>query len=374
MACIYIGKKEDSKMKKINPIIVMCLVMLLTGCQVITPLNISEIGMIQGMGFDKTTKGKMLGTVLYPEYNADETSKIKVLKAKGETVRKVIDIAKNEVDYPLVNGQLRTALFGRKLAEEGIYPLIDTFGRSPTIGNLLQLAVVDGNASELLTINAENEKNISLYIQEMIEHNILEGELPSTDITVFNYKFYEEGSDPYLPLLKKQKDHIKISGLALFDDDRLKLTLPVKDVFIFKLLEERFKMGAHQFKVHNDEYVVISNIKATPHYNVKMKKGVPEFSIRIKMNARIQEYTGKKHIVLNKKITEFEKEINGMIKRDAERIIGDFQKNDIDPLGLGAKYEAHYRDFNFKKWDEQYPDVKVNVKVDLNIANSGVVE
>jgi spore germination protein len=360
-------------MRKINPIIGMYLILLLTGCQVIPPLNISEIGMIQGMGFDKTTKGQMLGTVLYPEYNADESSKIKVLKAKGETVRKVIDIAKNEVDYPLVNGQLRTALFGRELAEEGIFPLIDTFDRSPTIGNLLQLAVVDGNASELLTMNAKNKKNISLYIQEMIEHNILEGELPSTDITVFNYNFYDEGSDPYLPVLKKQKDHIKISGLALFNDDRLKLTLPINDVFIFKLLKEKFKMGAHQFKVNN-EYVVISNIKAAPDYNVKMKKGVPEFSIRIKMNARVQEYTGKKHIVLAKKITDFEKEINGMIKKDAERIVGVLQKNEIDPLGLGARYEAHYRDFNLKKWEELYPDVKVGVKVDLTISNSGIVE
>jgi spore germination protein len=352
----------------------MCMFFLLTGCQVIPPLNINEINMVQGMGFDKASDGKLEGTILYPEYKPDETSEVKVLKAKGETVRKIIDLTKNQVEYPLVNGQLRVVLFGKDIAEEGVYPLIDTFGRSPSIGNLLQLAVVDGKASELLSLKSAGKKNIPLYLQEMIEQNIDEGELPSTDLTVFEYKFFDDGSDPYLPLLKKEKDHFEISGIALFKDDRLKTTLPKKDLFILKMLEEKFKMGAQQFQVGDDEFVVVGNIKASPKYKVEIHNGIPQFLIKIKMNARIQEYTGKKHTNLVPKINEFEKEIQANIEKDAQRIIKIFQNNEVDPLGLGAKYEAHYRDFKLQEWEALYPEVKVNVHVDLNIQHTGIIE
>jgi spore germination protein len=350
------------------------MVFLLIGCQVIPPININEVNMIQGMGFDMVSDRKLEGTILYPEYKPDETSQVKVLKTEGETVRKIIDLAKNEVEYPLVNGQIRVVLFGRKLAEDGVYPLIDTFSRSPSIGNLLQLAVVEGKASDLLSLNNAGKGNLSLYLQEMIEQNIDEGELPSTDLTVFEYKFYDDGSDPYLPLLKKEKDHFAISGLALFHDDHLQTTLPKKDLFIVKLLEEKFKMGAHQFQVGNDEYVVVSNIKTSPKYKVEVKNEVPEFLIKIKMNARIQEYTGKKHKTLVPQINKFEKEIEDNIEKDAQRIIRIFQDNEVDPLGLGAKYEAHYREFKLKEWKALYPDVKVTVHVDLNIAHTGIIE
>lgn len=374
MDSVYTEKEEGIQMKYMNLVICMCVCFLLTGCQVIPPLNINEINMIQGMGFDKASDEKLEGTILYPEYKIDESSEVKVLTAKGETVRKIIDVTKNEVEYPLVNGQLRVVLFGKEVAEQGIYPLIDTFSRSPSIGNLLQLAVVDGKASELLSLKGAGKGNISLYLQEMIEQNIEEGELPSTDLTVFEYKFYDEGSDPYLPLLKKEKDRFTISGLALFRDDRLKTTLPKKDLFIVKLLEEKFKMGVHQFQVGNDEFVVVSNIKASPKYKIEIKNGVPEFWINIKMGARIQEYTGKKHTILAPKINKFEKEIKNNIEKDAQRIIKIFQDNEVDPLGLGAKYEAHYRDFKLKEWKALYPDVNVNVNVDLNINQTGIIE
>ncbi|MFD1357015.1 Ger(x)C family spore germination protein [Fictibacillus halophilus] len=352
----------------------LIMVYLLTGCQVVPSVNINEISMVQGLGFDKAEGNKMLGTILFPEYKMNESSTIRVLKAEGETARKIIDKSKNEVEYPLVNGQLRTVLFGREMAEEGIYPLIDTFGRSPSIGNLVQLAVVDGKATELLSMKTESEANIPLYLQEMLEQNIEDGELPSSDYTVFTYNFYDDGTDPYLPLIKKVKDNIKINGLAVFDKDQLKITLPVNDMFIFKIIKEKFIMGAHQFKLNNDEFVVISNVKASPKYKVTVKDSIPEFLIQVKMNARVLEYTSKKHTTVVPRVKKFEKEITKSIERDAERIIKTFQENRVDPLGLGAQYEAHYRNFTLKKWEEMYPDVSVNVQVKLNIVHTGIVE
>ncbi|MGA4721214.1 spore germination protein [Fictibacillus nanhaiensis] len=74
-----------------------------------------------------------------------------------------IDLSQNEVQYRLVNGQVRIAVIGEKLAEESLFPLLDTFSRSPEIGSLIQLAIVEGEASKLLSIK-KYEKKTSLSI------------------------------------------------------------------------------------------------------------------------------------------------------------------------------------------------------------------
>ncbi|MED1865995.1 Ger(x)C family spore germination protein [Fictibacillus nanhaiensis] len=353
----------------------ICLITLLTGCQVIPSLNANEISIIQGVGFDIASQHKLLGTIVYPEYQVDETSKIEIKNAEGETVREIINRTQNEVQYPLVNGQLRIALFGEKLARKGLFPLLDTFNRSPAIGSKLQLAIVEGEASKLLSIKKYGKENIALYLSDMIFQNAKTGELPLSDLTIFSFKFYDEGSDPFLPILKKEKDKIRISGIALFKNARVVSTLPIKDAFTFKMLLERFKMGTHQYRLDENEHVVLGNIKSLPHYKVKVKNGNPEFNIQIKMDARIQEYSSNTQNAANpSKIKDVRKKIMRNIEQDTMRIIKQLQENDVDPLGLGAKFEAHYRNFELGKWEEQYPDVKVNVDVDLNIVHSGIIE
>lgn len=346
----------------------------LTGCQIVPTLNTNEISIIQGFGFDRTSEGKLRGTIIYPEYRVDESSKIEVLKAEGETVRETIDLSQNEVQYRLVNGQVRIAVIGEKLAEEGLFPLLDTFSRSPEIGSLIQLAIVEGEASELLSIKKYEKENIALYLSDMISQNAKRGELPTTDLAIFSYKYFDEGNDPYLPVLRKENGKIKITGMGLFKDDRLKTTLPLEDVFTLKMLTESSKMGTHQYKIDNNSYVVIKNINVSPRYVVKILDGDPLFEIKIKVDARIQEYTGHKSNSGKANTLEIQKKIKTIIEKDATEMIKFFQENDVDPLGLGAKYEAHNRDFDLKKWKEQYPDTKVNVHVDLTIVNTGISE
>ncbi|MBH0164848.1 Ger(x)C family spore germination protein [Fictibacillus sp. 7GRE50] len=351
------------------------LMFVLSGCKIVPTQNTNEISIIQGVGFDLTSDKKLLGTIVYPEYKVDETSTIEILKAEGETVQETIDRSQNEVQYPLVTGQLRIALFGQKLAEKGLFPFIDTINRTPEIANTIQLAIIEGEASELLSIKKYGKENIALYLSDMIIQNAKIGELPTSDLSIFSYNYHNDGNDPYLPLLKKEKDKIKINGVGLFKDDQLITTLPIKDVFTLKMLVERFKMGTHQYKINENEFVVINNIKSTPHYKVKINKGTPEFNIQIKMGARVQEYRGNRPLTANQnKVKELQMQITRKIEQDAARIIKLLQNNGVDPIGLGSKYEAHYRDFDLKKWEEQYPDVKVKVNVDLEVIHTGVVE
>ena len=71
-----------------------------------------------------------------------------------------------------------------------------------------------------------------------------------------------------------------------------------------------------------------------------------------------------------------DKKLSGKIEKDIEDLISKARELDSDPFGFGEIYRKSVRGSNLTtdKWHEMYPDSKVNVKVDLEIIRTGVVE
>ncbi|WP_167747049.1 Ger(x)C family spore germination C-terminal domain-containing protein [Cohnella luojiensis] len=76
------------------------------------------------------------------------------------------------------------------------------------------------------------------------------------------------GRDPYLPLVKLQEKKIKITGLALFDDDKFVASLNDEEMKIFRLLIEKSKIGTFEVRLNKDEYVSILNQGSQVRYRM----------------------------------------------------------------------------------------------------------
>ncbi|WP_088011174.1 Ger(x)C family spore germination protein [Gottfriedia acidiceleris] len=354
--------------------LIICLISLLNGCSLVPATDVNELNLIEGTGFDLTKPTEYRGTVIFPNFRSNGSRDFDVISAKGETIKRVRTKLDSQVRYRLISGQLRLVAFSMNFAKNGIFPIIDTFNRDPVVGSLLQLAIVDGETFDLLSLKEYKKENLALYLHDMLLHNSETGPLPYTDFSTFVYQYFEIGQDPYLPILKIDKKKIKISGIALFKGDKMVTTIPWKYVFIFKSIMESYKQGLHQFKFKDGVYIAIDNVKSKKKVDIKIKKNMPEFTIKLKMNARIQEYTGDKPIMFPKHIKEINKKLEKQIEKNGQELISILQKNNVDPLGLGSKLEAHQRDFDLKKWEKQYPNAKIKVSVDLDILHSGIVE
>ncbi|PGM57013.1 Ger(x)C family spore germination protein [Bacillus sp. AFS053548] len=360
-------------MKKYLLFFIICIALSLNGCALVPSANVNELNIIEAAGFDLPKPEQLKGTVVFPVFRPSGQIEFKVSSASGETIKKVRERLDSQMRYRLMSGQMRVVTFSLDLAKKGFFPIVDTFNRDPAVGNIIQLAIVDGKSSDLLSLPQYKNENIALYLYDMLVHNSEAGPFPYTDFSTFVYQYFEVGQDPYLPVLKIVDEKIKLNGIATFKRDKLITIIPWKYAFIFKGLKENYKQGLHQFKIDGD-YVAIDNIKSKSKYDIKIKKGQPEFTIHMKMNARIQEYTGDKPIVLPKHIKEISKAIERDIEKNAKELISLLQKNNVDPIGFGSKLEAHYRDFNGKKWRKQYSSAKIKVKVNLDILHTGIVE
>ncbi|WML57108.1 Ger(x)C family spore germination protein [Neobacillus sp. PS2-9] len=348
--------------------------LFLTGCSLIPPTIVNEINMAQGVGYDVASKNRIKETIVFPIFKKDKSSSTEIKASVGRSSKEIRAILNNETRYPLLSGQLRLALYGKELSKRGINDFVDTLNRDPSIGNLVQLAIVDGDSFDLLSTDKLKTENTSLFIHELLEQNMKSGQLTRSNLHSFLFQFSQIGQDPYLPLIKKEKDTIKINGLAIFKDDRFVTALSMDDLFIFKGLVDTYNHGLHQFILSNGEKVVLDILHSNAKYKVKIVKGRPVFTIYLKMNTRLQEFSSpkKQRVPIDK--PKLQKGVEQILEKGSLKIVNRFQDHQVDPLGLGAKYKEHYRKFNEKSWNLIYPQVKVLVHAKVEIKQTGIVE
>jgi spore germination protein len=350
------------------------LILLLSGCSFLPTNIVNEIDMSQGVGYDLAEKENIKGTIVFPIFKRDKTSSTEVRAAIGKSSKEIRSILNNETRYPLVSGQVRVALYGKKMAKKGINDFVDTLNRDPAIGSIVQLAIVDGAANELFNMKKYKNENVSIHLQELLEQNMKMGLLPQTNLQSFLFQFFQIGQDPYLPLIKNENDNIRITGMAIFKDDQYVTSISMENLFIFKALVDINRTGLRQFISENHDKVVLETIGSKVKYKVKIVQGRPEFTINLKMKTRLHEFapSEKQRQSFDKK--KYQKQVEQELEKSAINIINQFKKHQVDPLGLGAKYKEHYRRFNEKQWNMYYPNVKVVVNADIEIQQTGTVD
>ncbi|WP_045522269.1 Ger(x)C family spore germination protein [Neobacillus niacini] len=350
------------------------LILLLSGCSFLPTNIVNEIDMSQGVGYDLAEKKNIKGTIVFPIFKRDKTSSTEVRTAIGKSSKEIRSILNNETRYPLVSGQLRVALYSKKIANKGITDFVDTLHRDPAIGSLVQLAIVDGGANELFKMKKYKNENVSIHVRELLEQNMKMGLLPQTNLQSFLFQLFQIGQDPYLPLIKNENGNIRITGMAIFKDDQYVTSIPMKDFFIFKALVDKNRTGLRQFILEHRDKIVLETLYSNAKYKVKIVHGKPEFTINLKMKTRLHEFapSEKQRKAFDKK--RYQKQVEQELEINAINIVNQFKEHKVDPLGLGAKYKEHYRGFNEKQWKMYYPNVKVTVNADVEILQTGTID
>ena len=141
-------------------------------------------------------------------------NKVQVFEGTANAVKQVKADTSLESSQPFASGQMRVALFTTRIAKKGMVASFDTLIRDVNIGNALYVALLEGNGTELLKGKYTTSSNVAIYIK-MLEHNMETGPLPKDNLHIGAFRYYQEGHDYYIPILKKHGDKIKITGIGL---------------------------------------------------------------------------------------------------------------------------------------------------------------
>jgi spore germination protein len=75
-----------------------------------------------------------------------------------------------------------------------------------------------------------------------------------------------------------------------------------------------------------------------------------------------------------KMIKKIEQAMEDDLTKQANRLIKDFQKKSLDPIGLKEKYHAKNKKLTYERWKMIYPKMDINVETKVNIIQTGVSE
>ncbi|MDP4551857.1 Ger(x)C family spore germination protein [Alkalihalobacillus macyae] len=353
----------------------LLIILLLTGC--VQQSILDDIQMITIIGYDlpdeDEEEGLIKGIAVAPQYHADGKIENNVFIDTAKLSKEIRSQYNSKSPKPIVSGKLEVALFSRKIAEtEGVTGLVDTLQRDPSIGSRLFLGIGDGDTEELLSTNYGNV-DTGTYFQDILKHNSKHGMLPETNLHSFLYSHYSEGSDPFLPILERDGDKVKITGVALLDGGKMVSELDADSLFTFKILQEKFSSN-DSFSVNLDpeKYAAIYNIASKRKVEYKSREA-NKIKITGSILGVIKEYSGK--ALTPEALKDIEETMEKDIENRGIKMIQTFQELGIDPLSLGNVVRSKTRgDFNSEKWINEYKNMDISFDMNVKITESGIIE
>ncbi|MCM3617245.1 Ger(x)C family spore germination protein [Sutcliffiella horikoshii] len=366
------------------------MIILLCGCA--SQKQLEELGLITAIGYDRVDD-KLMGSIVYYEFDPLHPNNTKMVTSVANTSKEIRHKENLSSSRKLVSGQLRAAVYGRELAEEGIISVIDTLSRDAEVGTMVYLAVSNIPAHDLLTRAQESSDvtNAGTYLYNLIEQNVEEDSLISPTLHEFMQCLYSEGRDPILPLLNFIDNTIVIEGMALFKEDKVIGEIDTKSAFYLKLLLGPYDAGSVEIeipldqvekhilsknnKVEEEVYISLDHIRSKTQIKLVDKK-MPSFKINAKVVTRMQEITVDYDLGNPEALKKIEEQISIMMEKKLKEVILASREIGSDPVGFGNIYRSKvgYDSFSKKEWRELYQQADFDIDIKVEILRTGVMD
>lgn len=348
---------------------------------------LERISIVTLVGYESTDDDKLTATAVIRQINPDLESKIELQSATASTskgARAKIDL---KTSKRIGSGQLRVVLFGEELAKYGINDNIHILKMNSEISNATYLATVEGDLKGLLEYKYENISDFGQHIYQLIQDNVDHQNIISSTLHEVNRDKLSFLGNYSMPTLKREEDYIKISGIAFFNEGKIVGNLPAEEAIYILMVKGKTHNGTLELEIP------ITTLEKSPFdssvglpiaidsINSKRKiklvnPEVPELNLTIKIECRLLEVNSDVSMDNPSIIHKLEKAINKKIESEIKRIIDYSHEIETDIFQFGEYYKAQNRhtDIDKEKWNEMYPEMKVNVIIDTTIVRDGVFQ
>lgn len=371
--------------------IIIIATMFLGGCWNYAPLK--ERSIVVAVGLDKRVDGKIElslqianPALIKPDQIVQENA-VTVVSDNGDTVFEAVRGMLKKVNRKPYYGHLQLIVIGEELAKDNIKEILDFFERDHEPRLIPYVVVAKGlKAKEILSATSNLSYIPAIHIKNTIENAKGSGKIKrKTLIEILKEINYPE----YNPLLgviqregrkqvKKISD-LKIEGTGVFRYTKLIGYLDGKETRALTFLKDEMKSGIIKIKnpLHKDKFVSIEIISSKSKIEAELKENEPSFAINIKTKVSLGGQQGKGDLTTEKMIEKLEDETKATIKKDVSEMIQKVQKvYESDVLGFAEVISKKYPEYwskNKDKWNRTFPNVSVNVNVDVEMKRFGLI-
>jgi spore germination protein KC len=385
-------------MKILKLIVLSLSILLLSGCWNYRELE--DLAIVSALAIDSNENGfdisievvnsKKVGSSGQNSGSSNEEAPIIIYNSKAKTIREALDKAILESPKKLYLGHMNLLVISEEVAKKGIKEFVDYFMRDIEVRKSFTTTVVKNNkASDALKILQPIESITGVKLQSSFDTAKKSyGEISNSTFEEVIMCLFTSGRSPTIAAIeiigdvdKGAKDNnittsdpktiIKISGSALFKEDKLVGYLDEKEAVYYSIVRGRVQTTSLSFPCDDkDNYanIIIDGLESD--VKVDGKKDKSKATIKITGKSAISEYNCKIDLKDADNIKKIEDMANKEMEKKMKNTIKKVQEYNSDVFGFGEQlYRNNYKywDKVKNKWDKMFPEIEVKIKSDIKI-------
>jgi spore germination protein KC len=390
-------------MKKIILILLIMsmLVPMLSACW--NQKELTELAFVMAMGIDKGKHKKYdvsfelvnPGNVSAGQTGGGQGLPIAVYRSSGDTITEAARNATKKVSRRLYYAHTNLVAFSEEIAKDGLLDVLDALDRDPEFRTTTETVVTRGTTAENLvsTLTILDKLPVNKITKEIKATESMLGENMSVNVDDFLNGLLSYGKEPIV-------NGYKVSGKKSMASKAENLQRTTTEAFLEADGLAVFKKGKltgwidHQKargviwvlnKVKSTDIIVDWNgkknaitmvpIRSKTKVSVHFKNGKPVINITIKDEGWISEVNTAIDLTNPKEIEKVDKLVEKEITRQILSSVRTAQKMKSDIFGFGEnvhRTDPKYWNKIKGNWNQQFPDLEVNVVVDSYIRREGI--
>ncbi|WP_176345196.1 Ger(x)C family spore germination protein [Priestia aryabhattai] len=366
---------------KLIKIMSICLVLsFLTGCW--DQKMLKDTMFLSTVAYEKKKGNKVLSTIAIRSYTSKEGTLVnKTYHVAGDSPRDDRTKINQQVSGIVMSAKKRIILFEDRLAKEGILELSDVLYRTPESPLTAKYVIVEGKPSTIVELQQVGEELIGEYLDGVVHTAEVNSLVPIETLQSLCTVLFDEGKGLALPYMKLNTENktVDVIGTALFNEDKFSdITLNSDESKALLLLgnqKDKYMIMSHKITIHDQQYVVsydVSDAKAKMHVKPDAVHGA-KVIIPLNIKVSINEFT--KNEMSSPALTKnVQKEIEKILQKKAEKVVEKLQKANCDFLEIGREVAAYHPSiWKRLKWRQDYKNISINPKVQVEIIHRGVI-
>lgn len=338
---------------------------------------IENLVISSGVGIDisKITNDNINYRVSLSSYVFENGSNIqnKVFVTEGPTVSSNRDKRQMQSNKRFIVGFERVYIIGEDYANYGIKDEIDILQKNPWVNENGYFVVCKGKAEDIIKLNIEGYPTSADYIEGLIDMS-RSGNFFSKNYTLTDTikEFGSEGYNHVMPYIEVENGSVSITGLAVFNKDKMIEKLDMYDTRILNILRGTKGTGIIEIQKNPKQYIGYESKCKRKVKCYKSKDGY-KFIIDLKFEGNIIQNELYNNIIYDTKLQEeFEQDMANKITSMCCDFIDKMQKDyKIDMLNLGSIAAAKYGRHMGKDWNEEVSKAEITVNVEVKLDQSG---
>jgi len=341
--------------------------------------NIEELDIAVGIGYslkqdvDGSVKHVVpISSIVYKEDGVNVNS---IKTGEANTVALSREDRQRKSDRKFFLGTEKLYIFEESVAMFGIYVPFETLFKNPVLNDDGFWVICKGKSEDYLKYKIQGYDTPADYVTGMIRnassYNFFQKNYRLKDIYLM---VGSEGRSLALPYIELKEKGFEITGMAIFNKDKLAAVLDIEDSKTMNILRSDKSRGMLTIEGNENDFI---------NYNAKCKRKVKctkegdkyKFIIDLKFNGEVVNNVMYKKLSSKVEVKEkFEKDMAKKIEGRCTEFI-DKMKNQYkdDCLELGRIAAAKYGRDTGVDWNEviSNSDIKVNVKVKVEKVGRG---